>query len=52
MFRHIFRHAYDYKLDGEKILSLAELMLNNNEMIQKDKDDFRKFLIEAVESGA
>jgi len=48
-FRHLFRHAYDYELDREKILSLINLTIKNSKHLNKDKDVFVDFLIDYIE---
>ena len=43
-FRHVFRHAYNYNLDPERLQQLREKMLNGRGQIEKDIDIFRKHL--------
>jgi hypothetical protein len=48
-FRHLFRHAYEYELDGEKVISLTRKYLTKAKNIENDKNIFKKFLLEAIE---
>lgn len=41
-FRHVFRHAYNYELDGERILKLAEKTAKLKETFQKDYERFKE----------
>jgi uncharacterized protein YutE (UPF0331/DUF86 family) len=41
-FRHVFRHAYTFGLDDERILFLLRRVLANREGIRKDLKDFRE----------
>lgn len=47
-FRHVFRYAYEYELDGDRISVLAEKLLKNKKVIHKDILKFKKFLIDAI----
>ena len=49
-FRHVFRHGYEYELDGERIVELSNMLINNWEVIVKDKNSFREFLVEMIDS--
>jgi uncharacterized protein YutE (UPF0331/DUF86 family) len=40
-FRHLFRHAYGYELEAERVIRLAEKAINLKESFSKD---FRKFI--------
>ena len=40
-FRHLFRHAYSYKLEGERILKLAGKSLKLKELFEKDFELFK-----------
>lgn len=41
-FRHVFRHAYTFGLDDERILFLLRRVLANRDGIRKDLKDFRE----------
>ena len=43
-FRHIFRHAYDYELDPERIDNLKQKISVNWDHIKKDIHSFMSFL--------
>ena len=43
-FRHVFRHAYNYSLQAEKMERLRKLILENYENIESDIETFRKSL--------
>ena len=47
-FRHIFRHAYDYELDPDKVKSLKHKMLTHWKRLEKDVDIFIDFLQNAA----
>lgn len=49
-FRHVFRHAYDYELDGERVKAVAQDALESWKGLQKDKNRFRKFLLDFIEA--
>lgn len=44
-FRHVFRHAYSYALDNERLIMLAEKTLKLKELFQIDFDGFKNKLI-------
>lgn len=43
-FRHIFRHAYDYELDPERVDSLKQKIIVKWDYIKKDMHSFMSFL--------
>ncbi|GAN33354.1 MULTISPECIES: hypothetical protein [Candidatus Brocadia] len=43
-FRHIFRHAYDYELDPERVDSLKQKIAVKWDYIKKDMHSFMSFL--------
>lgn len=43
-FRHIFRHAYDYELDPERVDSLKQKIVVKWDYIKKDMHSFMSFL--------
>ena len=43
-FRHIFRHAYDYELDQERVNSLKQKIIVKWDYIKKDMHSFMSFL--------
>lgn len=43
-FRHVFRHAYSYGLDAERIIKLAEKSVRLEETFSKDFEDFKNKL--------
>lgn len=43
-FRHIFRHAYDYELDAERVRELSKLLLDNFPLIKSDLSKFEAFI--------
>jgi len=45
-FRHVFRHAYSYGLEEEKVKELAARVLDAKEGIMRDIEGFREALIE------
>lgn len=47
-FRHVFRHAYDYELDPDKVKGLKHKMLTHWKCIEKDVDIFTEFLQNAA----
>lgn len=47
-FRHIFRHAYDYELDPDKVKSLKHKMLTHWKCLEKDVNIFIDFLQNAA----
>jgi hypothetical protein len=49
-FRHVFRHAYDYELTGEKLEALREKMAAQWELVDQDLLNFRDFLGKALTS--
>lgn len=49
-FRHVFRHAYDYELDADRINELAAEMSALRASLTADKDRFRQFLVRSVET--
>ncbi len=40
VFRHLFRHAYSYELDGERVLKLVEKMDILKDLFKRDFDKF------------
>jgi len=48
-FRHVFRHAYSYGLDGEKVKNLATRVLEAKGNIMKDIKAFRDALADMSE---
>ncbi len=49
-FRHIFRHAYDYELDEEKLCQLKTKVMSGWTAVEKDLEIFGTFLREALDS--
>ncbi len=49
-FRHVFRHAYNYNLDTERLQQLREKILIGRMRIENDVDIFRKHLEELLQS--
>ena len=47
-FRHIFRHAYDYELDPDKVSGLKHKILTHWKHIEKDVEIFTDFLQHAA----
>lgn len=43
-FRHVFRHAYSYGLDVERIIKLAEKSMRLKKTFSKDFEDFKNKL--------
>jgi hypothetical protein len=43
-FRHVFRHAYNYNLDHERLQQLREKILKGRVQIEKDIELFGKYL--------
>ena len=43
-FRHVFRHAYSYELDPEKVIQLAEKALKLEEAFRRDIEAFKEKL--------
>ena len=43
-FRHVFRHAYGYELESEKVEHLVKKLRENIDSIRKDVDNFKAFL--------
>lgn len=41
-FRHVFRHAYSYKLDAERVVKLSEKTESLIALFEKDFEKFRK----------
>lgn len=39
-FRHLFRHAYSYGIDGERIIKLSEKSIGLKEVFKKDFEGF------------
>jgi hypothetical protein len=40
----MFRRAYDYDLDSARVKNLAETVLDSFDSVEKDKNNFLKFL--------
>jgi HepT-like protein len=49
-FRHVFRHAYDYHLDPRRISELAAVAVGLRSVLTRDKDRFREFLVNTIET--
>ncbi len=47
-FRHVFRHAYGYELEKEKVEHLVKKLKDGIDSIRKDVDAFRAFLEEEL----
>ncbi|MFZ5452009.1 MAG: hypothetical protein ACOZF2_09105 [Thermodesulfobacteriota bacterium] len=47
-FRHVFRHAYDYKLSADRLAQLRVKILEGWESIQRDLDTFTDFLLKKM----
>lgn len=43
-FRHVFRHAYTYQLDRERVSDLRHRILDGWEQVESDLDEFGSFL--------
>jgi hypothetical protein len=41
-FRHVFRHAYSYGLDGERVVFLLRKIISNKQLIIDDLSEFRE----------
>lgn len=41
-FRHVFRHAYSYGLDDERVTYLLRKIIENQQLTMKDITEFRK----------
>ena len=48
-FRHVFRHAYSYGLDEERVNALLRKALNKEDTVIKDLQTFRKNIASFVE---
>lgn len=46
-FRHVFRHAYGYELDAERVIKLAEKSIKLKQPFSKDFEDFKDKLRES-----
>ena len=47
-FRHVFRHAYSYGLDDERVLFLLRRVLNNRGLILDEFDSFKQKVIDVI----
>jgi uncharacterized protein YutE (UPF0331/DUF86 family) len=47
-FRHVFRHAYGYELEKEKVEHLVKKLKEGIDSVRKDVDAFRAFLEEEL----
>ena len=47
-FRHVFRHAYGYELEKEKVEHLVKKLKEGIDSVRKDVDAFRVFLEEEL----
>ena len=43
-FRHVFRHAYSYGLDDERVSTLLRKILDSKGAVIKDLNNFRKII--------
>lgn len=41
-FRHVFRHAYSYELDAERVIRLSEKIAQLKETFKEDFNEFKK----------
>ena len=48
-FRHVFRHAYGFDLQPNRILELNETARGIRQKLIDSKDNFRKFLLQLIE---
>ncbi len=48
-FRHVFRHAYSYGLDNERVSALLRKVLGQEDPVIKDLHTFRKIVAGFVE---
>lgn len=49
-FRHIFRHAYDYELDPERVDGLKQKVIVNWDHVRKDMHSFMSFLQDTLKA--
>ena len=49
-FRHVFRHAYNYNLDPERLQQLRAKLITGRVQIENDIEHFRKYLEGLLES--
>ena len=49
-FRHVFRHAYSYGLDDERVLCLLRKIIESQKKIYSDINDFRLKINELMEA--
>ena len=50
-FRHVFRHAYDYQLEPERVEHLRKKVLTQWKFVQADLDAFRAFLASQIKKN-
>lgn len=50
-FRHVFRHAYSYGLDGERVIKLAEKTAKLKNSFQKDYFEFKEVIKSSIKSS-
>ena len=48
-FRHVFRHAYSYGLDDERVSTLLRKILNQKGAVIQDLNNFRKIITGYIE---
>jgi hypothetical protein len=47
-FRHVFRHAYSYELDAEKVIRVAEKSTKLKEIFSEDFETFKKRCVKTL----
>lgn len=50
-FRHVFRHAYDYHLEPERVEHLQKKILAQWKLVQADLEAFKAFLISQIKKN-
>ena len=50
-FRHIFRHAYSYGLDDERVFFLVKRVLRTNQDLLEDIGRFRSEIAKMIQSS-
>jgi hypothetical protein len=48
-FRHVFRHAYSYGMDDERVMTLLRKILDSKSAVIKDLNKFRKIIAGYIE---
>lgn len=50
-FRHVFRHAYDYQLEPERVEHLQKKILAQWKLVQADLEAFKAFLVSQIKKN-